>query len=122
MLSVDLRPGDSFLFPPPIQFFDVTYRQQYLPFGDDHWLPADFRSELDLKVGFRGILDFPVFRISAILDRLARTPLLTEYGWKLAIRHSSMIAATVLPDPTGPMMPRTNLVDAWNRAPVGEAL
>ncbi|MBO6779885.1 MAG: carboxypeptidase-like regulatory domain-containing protein [Rhodothermales bacterium] len=63
MLSVDLQPNDAFIFPPPIQFFDVTYSQQYLPFEDDQWLPADFRAAMDLKIGVRNLLDFPVFRI-----------------------------------------------------------
>ncbi len=63
MLSVDLRPNDTFIFPPPIQFFHVSFKQQYLPYGEDQWLPADFRSELDLKVGLRRLLEFPVFRI-----------------------------------------------------------
>ncbi|MFT5144547.1 MAG: hypothetical protein ACI80V_003274 [Rhodothermales bacterium] len=63
LLTVELRPNDSFIFPPPIQFFDVTFKQQYLPYGDDQWLPADFRSEMDLKVGFQALLTFPVIRI-----------------------------------------------------------
>jgi Family of unknown function (DUF5686)/CarboxypepD_reg-like domain len=63
LLSVELHPNDSFLFPPPIQFFDVNFLQQYLPYGEDQWLPADFRAEIDLKVGFQAILTFPVIRI-----------------------------------------------------------
>lgn len=64
LLSVDLRPNESFLFPPPLQRVEVTFSQQYLPYGDGFWLPADFRSEMIIKVGIPGILEFPEILIN----------------------------------------------------------
>ncbi len=64
MLSVDLRPNESFLFPPPLQRVGVTFSQQYLPYGDDFWFPADFRSKMNIKVGIPGILVFPEILIN----------------------------------------------------------
>ena len=63
LIAVDLQPGASFLFPPPIQEIKVRYRQQFSRFGGTTWLPVDFQADLDVKVGIGGILEFPVFRI-----------------------------------------------------------
>ena len=70
LLSADLRPGESFLFPPPIQEIAVHYRQQFSPFGGSTWLPIDLQTEMDVKVGLAGILEFPTFRIRQ-LSRLS---------------------------------------------------
>ncbi len=50
VLAADLRPGPSFLFPPPIQVSGARYRQQYVPVAADSslWLPADLRSEIGI--------------------------------------------------------------------------
>ncbi|MCH8495873.1 MAG: DUF5686 and carboxypeptidase regulatory-like domain-containing protein, partial [Balneolales bacterium] len=58
LLEVDLRPGDSVMFPPPIQEFGLWYRQQFSNFGQDFWLPVDIRIEGTIKFGFPG-LQFP---------------------------------------------------------------
>jgi len=63
LLSADLKPGASFLFPPPVQEMTVHYRQQFSSFGGSVWLPIDLQSEMDIKLGVAGILEFPVFRI-----------------------------------------------------------
>lgn len=63
LLSVDLRPGEAFLFPPPIQYIEVGYRQQYSSFGGSAWLPVDLQTDMDVKVGVNRILVFPPFRI-----------------------------------------------------------
>jgi hypothetical protein len=63
LLSVELEPGEAFLFPPPIQYVTVAYRQQFSAFGGDFWLPVDLQTEMDLKVGVVRMLDFPPFRI-----------------------------------------------------------
>ncbi len=63
LIAADLRPGASFLFPPPIQEIKVRYRQQFSQFGGTTWLPVDFQADMDVKVGLGGILEFPVFRI-----------------------------------------------------------
>lgn len=66
LLEVELRPSEAFLFPPPIDTYDVTYSQQYSNFGGDYWLPVDFRSETDLKIKFPALLTFPTFRIKQV--------------------------------------------------------
>ncbi len=59
IIDVELRPGDAFLFPPPIKAMDVTYRQQFDNFGGEYWLPVDFRSTFGFEVGFGALLAFP---------------------------------------------------------------
>jgi hypothetical protein len=66
LVDVELRPSDAFLFPPPIQHFAVTYRQQFSRFDGDFWLPVDFRAEMDLKVGLGRVLNLPVIRIGQV--------------------------------------------------------
>ncbi len=44
LLEVSLKPGNAFLFPPPIEGLEVNYEQQFSNFGGDFWLPVDFRS------------------------------------------------------------------------------
>ena len=63
LLSVDLEPGEAFLFPLPIKSLTVRYRQQYSQFGSDVWLPVDLRSSLTLDISFQGLLSFPTFHI-----------------------------------------------------------
>ena len=46
MIDVELHPGESFLFPPPIEGLEVHYSQQFSNFGGDYWLPVDFRSDM----------------------------------------------------------------------------
>lgn len=70
MISAELRPGKAFLFPPPIQYVHIKYRQQFSSFNSDVWLPVDFQSEMDVKVGLSGILVFPEFKIRQ-LSRLS---------------------------------------------------
>ena len=66
LLNVELRPSEAFRFPPPIQGFDVTYRQQFSPFGGAFWLPADFRSTATLDIGIGALLDFPTVDIDQV--------------------------------------------------------
>ena len=63
MVSADLAPGAGFVFPPPIQFLNAAYRQQFAPFGEGVWLPIDLQTQMEIKVGIDRILSFPVFRI-----------------------------------------------------------
>lgn len=69
LLEVDLRPGDSVMFPPPIQEFGLWYRQQFSNFGGDFWLPVDIRIDGNIRFGIPG-LQFPAIRFSQ-LSRLA---------------------------------------------------
>lgn len=66
LIDVELQPGEAFLFPPPIDRYEVTYRQQYSNFGGAFWLPVDFRSEMVLNVGFSGLLTFPTIHIDQV--------------------------------------------------------
>jgi hypothetical protein len=63
MISVELRPGRAFLFPPPVDRFDITYRQQYSRFGGRHWLPVGLVSEADIDIALGPLLTFPTFRV-----------------------------------------------------------
>lgn len=66
LIDVELRPGEAFLFPPPIKQYTVTYRQQFSNFGRDYWLPVDFRAEIALAISFGGLLSFPPFNIDQV--------------------------------------------------------
>ena len=66
LLEVSLHPGEAFLFPPPIEAFDVTYKQQFSNFGGAFWLPVDFRSSMALEVGLNRLLSFPTFYIEQV--------------------------------------------------------
>lgn len=68
LIEVDLRPGESVMFPPPIQEFGLAYKQQFSNFGRDFWLPVDVRIEGTIKFGFPG-LQFPAIKF-AQLSRL----------------------------------------------------
>lgn len=63
MISAELRPGQSFLFPPPIDRFDIRYRQQFSPFGGSYWLPVGLESEADIEISLGPLLSFPTFRL-----------------------------------------------------------
>ncbi len=66
LIDVELRPGEAFLFPQPIERYDVTYRQQFSNFGGDSWLPVDFRADIAVEVSFGGLLSFPAFNIDQV--------------------------------------------------------
>lgn len=63
LLSAHLKPGAAFLFPPPINGVEIDYEQQFSSFGGNFWLPVDFKADMDVQIGFGGLLEFPVFRI-----------------------------------------------------------
>ncbi len=58
LIEVDLKPGESVMFPPPIQEFGLAYEQQFSNFGGQFWLPVDVRINGTIKIGFPG-LQFP---------------------------------------------------------------
>lgn len=58
LLEVDLKPNDVVNFPPPVQDFDLAYRQQFNNYGGDYWLPVDMRIEGRIRIGMVG-LRFP---------------------------------------------------------------
>lgn len=55
LLNVDLRPGETILFPPPFKEWNLYYKQQFSNFGQDFWLPVDVRIDGDLLIGFTGL-------------------------------------------------------------------
>lgn len=65
LIEVDLRPGESVMFPPPIQEFGLAYEQQFLNFGGDFWLPVDVRIDGTIKFGFPG-LQFPAINFTQL--------------------------------------------------------
>ena len=68
MVDAELTPGKSFLFPPPIRNYEITFRQQFSSFGGEYWMPVDFQSRAEMEVGFQGLLTFAPF----VLDHVAR--------------------------------------------------
>ena len=81
LLEVELRPSEAFLFPPPINRLDITYRQQFSDFGRDFWLPVDFRSETDVKIKMPGLLELPAIHVQ-------QTARLTDYDVNVALPDS----------------------------------
>jgi len=63
LISAELKPGAAFLFPPPVNGVDIQYEQQFSSFGGDFWLPVDFKADMDVQIGFGGLLEFPKFKI-----------------------------------------------------------
>lgn len=77
LLEVDLKPNDVVRFPPPVQEFDLAYRQQFSNYGRDFWLPVDMNIDGSIKIGIIG-LDFPLIRfrqVSQITDYRVNEPL-----------------------------------------------
>ncbi len=62
LVSVDLKPGPSFLFPPPIKQLSLNYQQQFNNYGKEFWLPVDMRISGKVKISMVG-LDFPVIKL-----------------------------------------------------------
>jgi hypothetical protein len=58
LIDVNLVPGKSILYPPPINEWNMYYRQQFSNFGQDYWLPVDIRMSGDIKISFPG-MEFP---------------------------------------------------------------
>ena len=70
ILDVHLKPNKSILFPPPIDSLGLSYQQQFRNFGQEYWLPVDYRVTGEIHIGFTG-LKFPSIiykRISALTD------------------------------------------------------
>ncbi len=81
LLEVDLRPGDAFLYPPPIQRYDLSMQQQYREFEGGIWLPADYRSRAVLKIGAGRLLYLPPITV----DQVSR---LTHYQINVEVPDS----------------------------------
>ena len=70
LLSVKLKPNRVVTFPPPVQEFDLAYEQQFNNYGQEFWLPVDFRLSGTVKVGIVGLRFPPITfnQISRISD------------------------------------------------------
>ena len=80
MINVDLKPGDSILFPMPINDLKMSFAQQFSNFGGDYWLPVNVRDEGKIKIKLPGIT-FPTI----IFRQLTR---LTDYQVNIALTDS----------------------------------
>ena len=65
MIEVDLKPSEAVLFPPPIQDWNLSHKQQFRNFGRAFWLPVDVRTEGDIKISMIG-LEFPTMKYNQI--------------------------------------------------------
>jgi len=65
LIEVELKPGESVMFPPPIQEFGLAYEQQFSNFGGQFWLPVDVRINGTIKIGFPG-LQFPAITFNQL--------------------------------------------------------
>ncbi len=101
MISAELRPGQSFLFPPPVERFDITYKQQYSQFGGEHWMPVGLTSEADIDIALGPLLSFPTFhlrQLSQLSDFEINVPLPDSlYNADDVIVVDSMSAGRVRP-------------------------
>lgn len=61
LLEVDLKPNDVVRFPPPVQEFDLAYKQQFSNYGGDFWLPVDMRINGTIRISMIG-LRFPAIK------------------------------------------------------------
>jgi hypothetical protein len=93
LVAVTLRPGQSFMFPPPIKKFSVGYHQQFRDFGEGIWLPVDFRFEAELDVGFIG-LQFPLIRVEQV-SRLSNYRVNTVVPDRLYSQKETVIVDSV---------------------------
>ena len=63
LIEVDVKPNDVVNFPPPVQEFDLSYRQQFSNFGENFWLPVDMHIDGTIRISMIG-LRFPSIRFS----------------------------------------------------------
>ncbi len=61
LVEVDLKPNDVVRFPPPVQEFDLAYKQQFSNYGGDFWLPVDMRINGTVRISMIG-LRFPAIK------------------------------------------------------------
>ncbi|PKD43115.1 DUF5686 and carboxypeptidase-like regulatory domain-containing protein [Rhodohalobacter barkolensis] len=65
LVDVDLKPNEVVNFPPPVQDFDLSYKQQFSNYGRDFWLPVDMRIEGRIRIGLIG-LQFPAINFKQV--------------------------------------------------------
>lgn len=100
MIEADLKPGEAFFFPPPVQDLQMKTTQQFAKFGDGYWLPVGMRMSGDLKIGIVGFA-FPT--IKAVM--VARFSSYSVVGTSATTPGDSLI----IPEPVKP--PENRLVE-----------
>ena len=58
LIEVELKPNEVVNFPPPVQEFNLAYKQQFSNYGGEFWLPVDMRIDGTIRIGMVG-LRFP---------------------------------------------------------------
>ncbi|MEX0746731.1 MAG: DUF5686 family protein, partial [Rhodothermales bacterium] len=101
MLEAQLAPGESFIFPVPIQKYEVTLSQQFSNFGRDFWLPVDFRRQTHLKISWGFLLTLPdlhIEQVSRLTDYEVNVPVPDSLfeGEDYSIRDSAAMAASAM--------------------------
>ena len=95
MIEADLRPGRSFLFPPPLRELSIRFQQQFSNYGGDFWLPVDQQAEYNVDIRFGALLRLPNIRI----DQVSR---LAEYQVNVPLPDSLYNSDDVVVDRANP--------------------
>lgn len=80
LLEVDITPNDVVDFPPPVQEFNLFYRQQFSAYGQQYWLPVDMRVSGTVDISMIGL------RIPTI--RFNQTSVLSNYRVNIELPDS----------------------------------
>ena len=66
LISAELTPNESMIFPPPVRDFSMHIKQQWARFGDGFWLPIGLQTESALETGIIGLV-FPdmIFKLKS---------------------------------------------------------
>jgi hypothetical protein len=112
LIEVDLKPNRVVNFPPPVQEFSLSYRQQFSNYGRDFWLPVDMRIEGGIRVGMVG-LKFPPINFRQI-SRLSGYDVNTAIpdsvfnSRNIFVRVDSISAAEISPSEINEQIPLTD--------------
>lgn len=80
LLEVDITPNEVVDFPPPVQEFNLAYRQQFSNYGQQYWLPVDMRVSGTVDISMIGL------RIPTI--RFNQTSVLSDYRVNIELPDS----------------------------------
>lgn len=80
LLEVDITPNEVVDFPPPVQEFNLSYRQQFSNYGQQYWLPVDMRVSGTVDISMIGL------RIPTI--RFNQTSVLSDYRVNIELPDS----------------------------------
>ena len=76
LIEVNLVPGESIFFPPPISDVNLEYSQQFNNYGGEFWLPTDVRINGTIAIGFPGfrIPEIRFQQVASILEYRVNVP------------------------------------------------